>query len=149
MEKKMTFSNVPYPSSVHPHICCQSGWGKLFCCCALNSPVTSLGDPLLHTKAICLYSFLISSPVFYLSYSLFSCFSTVRRFMLSPGKLFTGLLDSLPLRAEHSCAVERLCMKEDAVPMHKDEKKLHTWRDADLPWDFHTTDIHSQWIRFA
>lgn len=46
--------------------------------------------------------------------------------MLSPAKIFTSLLVSLPLRAEYSCAIERLCMREDAVPVHKHDENVHS-----------------------
>lgn len=43
---------------------------------------------------------------------------------MGEGRFLPGLLGFLPIRADHSCALGRLFMKEDAVPMHIPEKKV-------------------------
>ena len=42
---------------------------------------------------------------------------------MSQGRFLPGLLGFLPIRADHSCALGRPSMKEDAVPMHVPEKR--------------------------
>jgi len=38
-------------------------------------------------------------------------------------QVLPGLLDFLPIRADHSCPLGRHSMKEDALPMHMPEKR--------------------------